>query len=63
MKSPLGDPNLDALIAHQEEENKRPYHDDECRHDDRFELRGILTCQDCGATYDDQLLEWRVSSC
>lgn len=55
---PLGGPNIDLLIEQQEEDSKKPYADDECRHDRRFELKGVLTCQDCGATYNEDTLSW-----
>jgi hypothetical protein len=40
------------------EEPKRPYEDGECRHARRFNNRGIDTCKDCGATYNETTLEW-----
>jgi len=36
----------------------RPYEDFECHHDRRFDNKGVLTCQDCGATYDETTLTW-----
>ena len=36
----------------------KPYDDDECRHNLRFEVDGVLTCRECGATYNDAILEW-----
>lgn len=35
-----------------------PYEEDECPHDQTFENRGILTCQKCSMTYNDQYLMW-----
>jgi hypothetical protein len=37
---------------------KKPYSDDECRHDKRFERLGLLTCQDCGWVYNENTLSW-----
>jgi NTP pyrophosphatase (non-canonical NTP hydrolase) len=34
------------------------YEDTECRHTFRFENKGVFTCRDCGATYDEITLEW-----
>jgi hypothetical protein len=39
----------------------RPYEDDECRHNRRFDNRGVLTCKDCGATYNESTLEWELA--
>lgn len=36
----------------------KPYQDGECRHDKRFDQNGILTCQECGATYNEETLTW-----
>jgi hypothetical protein len=49
----MGGPNLI-----EEDVNKGPYEDGECKHFKRFELKGVLTCKDCGATYDEDLMEW-----
>lgn len=38
--------------------NKHPYEDNECRHTNRFEYYGVLTCSDCGASYNEITLEW-----
>lgn len=38
--------------------NNKPYEDGECCHDRRFELKGVFTCQDCGATYHEESLSW-----
>jgi hypothetical protein len=35
-----------------------PYKDRECHHTQRFDNRGILTCKDCGAMYDETTLTW-----
>lgn len=32
--------------------------DNECRHARRFDNRGVYTCKDCGATYNENTLEW-----
>jgi hypothetical protein len=55
---PLGGPNLDLLQQYQDKDLKKPYDDYECRHEKRFEHHGVLTCQDCGCVYNDQLLRW-----
>jgi hypothetical protein len=36
----------------------KPYDDLECRHTRRKEMKGILTCLDCCATYNETTLEW-----
>jgi hypothetical protein len=41
------------------DESTKPYDDHECMHLRRFENRGVLTCKDCSATYDEKTLEWR----
>ena len=43
---------------YEEQRNLDPYSDDSCRHDRRFENRGILTCQDCGMVYNEHSLSW-----
>jgi hypothetical protein len=50
----MGGPNYDT------EPTARPYADHECRHyaSRRFYNKGVLTCQDCGATYDESTLTW-----
>lgn len=50
--NPLGGPGF------VEDEPKKPYQDGECRHDKRFDHRGVLTCENCGATYNDTLFQW-----
>ena len=40
----------------------QPYEDDECRHDRRFERKGVFTCQDCGAVYDERSCEWKIEN-
>ena len=37
----------------------KPYDEGECRHDNRFELKGVLTCKDCCATYNERRMEWQ----
>lgn len=54
----LGGPSLDALVRQQEKGSKRPYGDGECRHDETFANRGVLTCIRCAATYNEDLLQW-----
>jgi hypothetical protein len=39
-------------------EPARPYEDNECHHDRRFENRGLLTCQECGMIYNEKICEW-----
>lgn len=36
----------------------QPYADGECRHKRSFTNKGVLTCRDCGAVYDETLMEW-----
>jgi hypothetical protein len=43
-----------------EDGKAKPYEDYECMHLKRFENRGVLTCKDCGAVYDENILEWKV---
>lgn len=50
--NPLGGPWFD------EDDYKKPYQDRECRHDKRFDYKGVLTCENCGATYNDTLFQW-----
>jgi len=45
-------------FEYMQERSKQPYEDDECRHNRRFVHSGVLTCQDCGATYDEKTLTW-----
>jgi len=40
----------------------KPYDDNECRHARRFDNRGVDTCKDCGATYNENALEWEGHS-
>ena len=35
-----------------------PYRDNECEHNNTFEHKGVLKCQDCNCVYDDNYLEW-----
>jgi hypothetical protein len=35
-----------------------PYSRYECDHHSKFEYHGVLTCSDCGATYDENSLSW-----
>jgi hypothetical protein len=44
--------------AEAEKRNLQPYEENECRHDRRFERKGVLTCQDCGMVYNEHTLEW-----
>ena len=39
-------------------ERLEPYYEDECSHDNRFENKGYLTCEDCGYIYDESTLSW-----
>lgn len=41
-------------------EKKRniPYDELECRHTNRVEMKGVLTCLDCCAIYNENTLEW-----
>jgi hypothetical protein len=39
-------------------ETPQPYEDGECRHERRLDVRGTLTCQDCGYIYDETTLTW-----
>lgn len=41
-----------------EQKRNRPYDDLECRHTNRTEMKGVLTCLDCCATYDERTLDW-----
>lgn len=41
-----------------ESEDLQPYADGECRHPHRVDNKGVLTCTDCGATYNESTLEW-----
>lgn len=52
-------PNEYLTFGTEVQHDDKPYHDDECKHVNRFENRGVLTCQDCCAVYDDVILEWR----
>jgi hypothetical protein len=36
----------------------KPYDEFECRHNYRKEIKGVLTCLDCCATYNEITLEW-----
>jgi hypothetical protein len=40
----------------------KPYDDLECRHNRRKEMKGVLTCLDCCATYNETTLEWEVKN-
>lgn len=50
--------SFDYLAEQQRQEMLKPYADDECRHDKRFEHKGYLTCQDCGMVYDERYGGW-----
>ncbi len=50
----------DGSFGH-DDSRSHPYEDNECRHAKRFERRGVLTCQDCGATYNETTCEWEAS--
>jgi len=41
------------------ENRLKPYDNNECRHERRFYNHGELTCQDCGAVYDERKTEWK----
>ena len=49
--NPLGGPSY-------VDEGSKPYEDHECMHLKRFDNKGVLTCRDCGSTYDERTLEW-----
>jgi hypothetical protein len=51
---PLGGPSI-------EDGKAKPYEDFECMHLKRFENRGVWTCKECGAVYDERTLEWTAS--
>lgn len=34
------------------------YYSYECIHNNRYENKGVLTCKDCGMTYNENTLEW-----
>ena len=40
----------------------QPYEENECRHDRRFDRKGVLTCQDCGAEYDGKSCAWKTDN-
>jgi hypothetical protein len=50
----MGGPNFGEI-------NKRPYENFECHHARRFDNNGVLTCLDCGATYNETTLTWEQS--
>ena len=37
----------------------QPYADGECRHEGYSTRKGVTKCLNCGAVYDEQLMEWR----
>lgn len=39
-------------------ERLEPYFEDECRHEDRFDDKGILRCAKCSMIYDENSLSW-----
>jgi hypothetical protein len=40
------------------EQNSMPYEPGECRHTNRFDNNGVLTCKNCGMIYNETTLEW-----
>lgn len=43
-------------------DRKKPYDELECRHTNRTEMSGVLTCLDCCATYNENLFQWEENN-